>query len=114
MGETFALWHRLAFYNARDRADYISLIRSGVRVRGNWASEIEVKTLVGLLQVCGIDLVVYNNNRAGALSAVEGGRHKVYLYNAGNVHFQYFSFSAAGGTRRGRRRTLRGTRRTRK
>lgn len=103
MGETFALWHRLAFYNARDRADYIGRIRSGVRVRGNWASEIEVKTLVGLLQVCGIDLVVYNNNRAGALSAVEGGRHKVYLYNAGNVHFQYFSFSATGGrkTRRG-------------
>ena len=108
MRETFAEWHRLAFYSAPNREEYIRRIAAGIRVRGNWASEIEVKTLTQLLALCNIDLVVYNNNRVETLPQVVAGREKIYLYNQGNVHFQYFSFAVVGGrTRRGRTHTQR-------
>lgn len=92
---TFAEWHIdviLSSLGEQSQGQFVKQIKEGIRLRGNWASEIEVKFLEEKLSDCGIELNV-SNSLIGRAHKIKNGREIITLYNSSDVHFQYFSFN---------------------
>jgi len=92
---TFAQWHKDALTSALEhdnQDEFVASIKAGIRQRGNWASEIEVKFLESKLKECGIELNVSNTILGRARKTKPDGTEVITLYNSSDVHFQYFSF----------------------
>jgi hypothetical protein len=92
---TFAEWHIdviLSSLAKQNQEQFVKQIKEGIRLRGNWASEIEVKFLEEKLSDCGIELNV-SNSLIGRAHKIKNGKEIITLYNSSDVHFQYFSFN---------------------
>lgn len=75
------------------RETFTELLAQQVEKSGNWVGEIEVKIVAPMLLKCDVILKIHNSTNTEGFEIKEGIKDIIHLYNQGEAHYEYFSFS---------------------
>ena len=65
-------------------------IQDGIRVRGNYAFQVDISIIQNLLKKCGLYLEI--KNRAAGFKSLRFIKNRIVLQNLGEGHFRYYAY----------------------